>query len=90
MTMLKELDDYDWGEVFAAAGESGGCNQTSLQSAAPEHLAEDVAEFTREDVVEILAMVEGENDMSDWQIVCRLKDGRYAYLTGGCDYTGWD
>ena len=28
---------------------------------------------------------------SDWHggFLCYLKDGRFAYITGWCDYTGW-
>lgn len=38
----------------------------------------------------IIAAVNGANDESDWLGVFRLKDGRYAVCSGGCDYTGWD
>jgi hypothetical protein len=68
----------------------GSHNPRKVSSAAPEHMAVDVPSFTREDVVEILAIQEGANDGPDWHLVCRLKDGRFAYLTGACDYTGWD
>lgn len=32
-----------------------------------------------------------EEGVSDWSggFLMRLKDGRYAYLTGWCDFTGW-
>lgn len=47
-----------------------------------------------DDIDKVLAVVEGENDESDWFWILRLKkpvDGnRFVYLTGGCDYTGWD
>ena len=45
--------------------------------------------FDRSDVVEIVALVEGENDGPDWVGVFRLHDGRFASITAGCDYTGW-
>jgi hypothetical protein len=48
------------------------------------------ADFDREDVAEVLATEDGENDSDNWVGVFLLKDGRYAYLTAGCDYTGWD
>lgn len=33
----------------------------------------------------------GADGASDWSggFLLRLKDGRYAYITGWCDYTGW-
>lgn len=47
-------------------------------------------EFTAEAVEKVLAVWEGQNDGDDWRWVLLLKDGRYAFLQGGCDYTGWD
>lgn len=41
------------------------------------------------DIVESLACVSGENDGPDWHYVVKLKDGKYAYIQAGCDYTGW-
>lgn len=46
--------------------------------------------FTAEDVTKVLAVHEGENDGDDWRWVLRLNDGRFVFLQGGCDYTGWD
>ncbi len=46
--------------------------------------------FTIEDVNKVLAIIEGENDGPDWHWILLLNDGRYIYLRGGCDYTGWD
>lgn len=45
---------------------------------------------TIEDVKKILAVIEGTNDEESWHWLVELRDGRYAYITGGCDYTGWD
>ena len=42
------------------------------------------------DVKRVLAVVEGEHDGADWHWIIALRDGRYAYTSGGCDYTGWD
>lgn len=41
-------------------------------------------------IVSILATIPGENDGPDWHWIVQLDDGRYAYISGGCDYTGWD
>jgi len=36
------------------------------------------------------AFVCGHNDEDAWIWVFKMKDGKYAMLTGSCDYTGWD
>lgn len=41
-------------------------------------------------VAVIMATIEGENDFADWHWIVLLEDGQHAYITGGCDYTGWD
>lgn len=40
--------------------------------------------------VEVLHELTGENEERDWHWLVRLADGRCAYVTGGCDSTGWD
>ena len=42
------------------------------------------------DIKNVHAVWQGENDGDDWRWVFRLKDKRYVFLQGGCDYTGWD
>lgn len=32
----------------------------------------------------------GENDGAEWHWIVELQDGTWAYVHGGCDYTGWD
>lgn len=46
--------------------------------------------FNLFDVDRVLAVVEGERVLKDWHWVVLLRDGRFVYLQGGCDYTGWD
>lgn len=46
--------------------------------------------YTAEDIAEVLAVWEGANDGDDWRWILRLNDGRFVFLQGGCDYTGWD
>lgn len=88
--MLKELDDDDWACVFAYAGESDGHSYGSANIDRAEGDAEvSVEPFTREDVAEIIAMDDGCNDGPDWIGVFRLNDGRFAFVSAGCDYTGW-
>jgi len=38
----------------------------------------------------VIATIYGENDGAPWHWLLAFFDGRYAYATGGCDYTGWD
>lgn len=48
------------------------------------------ANFSIDDVEEVFAEDEGCNDEERWISFGRLKDGRYYFLSAGCDYTGWD
>jgi hypothetical protein len=48
------------------------------------------APFTREEVAEVIAAEDGQNDGDSWVGIFRLRDGRIGYLKAGCDYTGWD
>ena len=86
--MLEQLDDYDWEKVFEAAGQCGSDNPGTPSAVEGDSCATDL--FTRDDVAEIIAMEDGENDELSWTGVFLLKDGRFAHCDGGCDYTGWD
>jgi len=53
--------------------------------------------FTMFDIEKVLAVWTGEHDGDDWRWVIKVnKDcskangGRYVFVQGGCDYTGWD
>jgi len=48
------------------------------------------ADFEREDVEEVIHMVDGCNDEDPWVALFKLKNGKYAGLNAWCDYTGWD
>ena len=71
--------DYDWREAFKYAAE---CEPT-------EGYVGSLAGFTFDDVAEVIARDDGENDGPNWIAVFRLRDGRFAFLSAGCDYTGW-
>lgn len=43
-----------------------------------------------EEIDRVLLEITGEADEAQWHWILALKDGRFAYVTGGCDYTGWD
>ena len=46
--------------------------------------------FKPDEISEILFSEEGENDGESWVLICRLNNNNYAFLSAGCDYTGWD
>ena len=86
--MITILDDYNWAEVF---GEGTGGNCTPITpNRAPGDKTTPTHTFSREDVVYIGGISEGENDGPDWVVWGRLKDDRWFVARGGCDYTGWD
>ena len=41
------------------------------------------------DLVDVLLEITGENDEADWHWIVTTTSG-FAYISGGCDYTGWD
>lgn len=43
-----------------------------------------------EEIDKILAVWEGQNDEDDWRWIVSLTNGKFAFIKGGCDYTGWD
>lgn len=77
-------NSYDWQRVFTYAAK---CDGTIAPNGAKTP-AEDG--FTFDDLAEVVATVDGENDGVSWIGVFRLRDGRFAYVEAGCDYTGWD
>jgi hypothetical protein len=89
--MLAPLEGYDWAEAFGFAGEPDtNCLGGVSVEAIPGSPSGIHGPFTREDVEVAFALMEGEHDESDWIAVVRLKDGRFASVSAGCDYTGWD
>jgi len=50
----------------------------------------DLGGFRLEDVCVVLAALMGENDGPAYHWIVMMKDHTYAYITGSCDYTGWD
>lgn len=81
---------YDWGNVFAYAGEEVlyGYGEASI-SAAPPTKAIDTSPFTRMHVETVFGTSAGANDGPNWLVYGKLLDGRYFFITAGCDYTGW-
>lgn len=81
--MLPELDDSDWKSVFHYADGSEGSPTVVTDGSCTSDC------FDRESVARVIASALGENDGAQWIIVVLLKDGRYALVRAGCDYTGW-
>lgn len=48
------------------------------------------ADFGIDEVKNVIAYEEGENDGASWVLVAELNDGRFGYVDAWCDYTGWD
>ena len=44
-----------------------------------------------EQVEKVLLELAGENDGASWHWIVKFKsDPKFGYISGGCDYTGWD
>ena len=48
------------------------------------------ADFTEDEISKVIVSDEGIPDENDWLALFEMKDGRYGFLSAGCDYTGWD
>lgn len=98
--MIERLNDYDWQEVFALAGEQdtphraddswGYHNSARITAVPPGASGPSTDPFAREDVAELAWIEDGANDEADWLIGGKLRDGRWFFIAAGCDYTGWD
>lgn len=92
--MDKRISDGDWGCVFLYCGPAEDGENRAYGDGTPSvsvALGSDVTAgpFTRSDVAEVIATRDGENDGANWLGVFRLSDGRFAFVSAGCDYTGW-
>ncbi len=67
--------------------DDDGWDWDDLRSAFEENSSD---ELSLRHVLGILAEIPGENDELNWHWIVKLTDGRYAYIQGWCDYTGWD
>jgi hypothetical protein len=45
-----------------------------------------------ENVTRVIHSIEGENDEADWLAIVEWSgpEGKFAVMSAGCDYTGWD
>lgn len=96
--MLPELNDNDWSTIFGDE-EAGVCTwqgpvcvpakerETNLEEV---HKVLDQHGITRSSVKSIVGIQQGEQDERNWILLAELNDGRYLFVSAGCDYTGWD
>ncbi len=78
----ERISDYTWEEAFKY-----GCGRENVSAVLG--WKGDTSDVTREDVAEVIAADDGDNDGPNWIGVFRMRDGRIAFLSAGCDYTGW-
>jgi hypothetical protein len=79
--MADLANDYNWPAAFEVANRDG-INVVHGSKC-------DNSPFTPDDVAFTIAFCDGENDESSWLWVGVLTDGRYAFISAWCDYTGW-
>jgi hypothetical protein len=87
-----EIRDESWRSAFSFACGTpidGTCD-SGLPTQLPPGDVAHASGFTPYDVKRVIAHVDGANDESNWAGVFELHDGRFAFLSAGCDYTGWD
>lgn len=72
-------NDYDWKEAIDISG---------IRKVPGTSVSD--ADFDMSHVVEVIRASVGENDGPNWIALLRLADGRFACVSAGCDYTGWD
>lgn len=41
-------------------------------------------------VSRIILEISGDNDFASWHWIVEMTNGRFAYIEGECDYTGWE
>jgi hypothetical protein len=84
-----ELDTYGFGQSFGACGISRTECKEDIRPGLDPKFA-NLAPFDERDVKRVIASAEGERDGVSWLALMELWDGRFAYLEGWCDYTGFD
>ncbi len=80
MKLSKMMNDYAWCEAMAIA----------KSPYAVEGYTGPLTFNGWDDIADIVACDNGENDGRAWIALFQLKDGRYLWLSASCDCTGWD
>ncbi len=80
--------EVPWDDWENAPGKPN--NEPNVITSHPGDETTPTTPFGRQDVAEVVALSPGENDGKNWLCLGRLRDGRWFFLSAGCDYTGWD
>ena len=84
------LDSYGMGQIFGAGGVEECHWGGDKPRAVPPGSSVPTDGFARWDVKAVHGFQEGENEGPHWMALVELWDGRWAFLDGSCDYTGFD
>lgn len=99
--ILPPLRGYNWTQAFGFANggraydEHGGPVELDLASkpTTPVDVSTGLEQpgkrFDRCDVTHIISLIDGEHDAHPWRGLFCLRNGLFAHLVAGCDYTGW-
>lgn len=71
----------DWGNAFIEAA-------SDIRTIPGEDCSRHI--FDIDDIVDVVASIHGEADEEDWLALVELEDGRFAFVSAGCAYSGWD
>ncbi len=74
LTLDDIQSDYNWAETFAFASKRENGHK----------------DYSVNDILAIIAADNGCNDGLNWVGLFLMKDGKFLYVSAGCDYTGWD
>lgn len=89
LVMVTPLNDGNWDSVFAYAGEPNAGDGSASINPAPPFAKISTDPFSRWDVEKVFGYADGDNDGPNWLMYGKLRDGRFFFITAGCDYTGW-
>ena len=74
-------DSFSWSEALSCAFRD------DRGVLGDEHVSSEPFGFG--DVLSVLGSCEGDNEGPSWIGLFLLRDGRFAFVSAWCDYTGW-
>lgn len=80
MTPEELRNDYNWQQAFEYASMPQPCVGSTCS----------LAGCSIDDVTDVIASSDGENEGPWWIGVFVMRDGRYLFVRAVCDNTGWD
>ena len=87
MTLEQLKDDFNWKNIYfflLLENLTGGVDQAGNPT------TRQVRAFQFDDIAQIVALSNGDNDGPSWLGLFETHDNCYLYVEAGCDYTGWD